>query len=156
MIRSRGIARLESCMQFPVPQITTLLLLVHLGFGCCWHHAHTWAAVCCDAVDCCDATVANIGFGSCEADYHNDPHQRHKDGDRHPQHCEETSCVFARLDHAPDWDGAASMAVSFWVTTASNHEEGRSDLLLHRRLDHFLSDARPPLRVHLAYQVLLI
>ena len=27
-------------MRSPLPQFTTMLLLIHMGFGCCFHHAH--------------------------------------------------------------------------------------------------------------------
>ena len=161
MIRSRGLARLESYMQFPVPQITALLLLVHLGFGCCWHHPHTWTAVRCDAVSCdgvdrCHATVANTGHGSSEANHHDDPHQRHEGGEQHPQHCEGTSCVFARLDHVPEWDDAVWTAVSSWVRTAWNPQDDVISSHVCRTLDHGMCDKPVPLRAHLVYQVLLI
>ena len=34
-------------MPSPLPQLTTILLLVHLGLGCCLHHSHA-----CDFGDC--------------------------------------------------------------------------------------------------------
>ena len=154
MIMWRGIARLESYMQFPVPQITTLLLLVHLGFGCCSHHTHTHANAC-EAI----AESGSCGFGHhgfAGITHHHDRLPLHDGSVPHQHRCDGVQCVFARLSLAPKLSDASVVAVGSWLSAVSLREVGQTDSLLRHRLDHFQSDAGPPLRVHLVYQVLLI
>lgn len=33
-------------MQFPIPHLTSLILIYHLALGCCWHHAYTCRRKC--------------------------------------------------------------------------------------------------------------
>ena len=50
MRRSRTL-RLESFMRSPVPQIATIALVLHMGLGCCFHHAHHAVADAVCAID---------------------------------------------------------------------------------------------------------
>jgi hypothetical protein len=43
-IEWRNSATVRTCMRFAMPQLATIVLLVHMGLGCCWHHAHACVA----------------------------------------------------------------------------------------------------------------
>lgn len=81
-------------MRFPLPQLVTILLLIHMGFGCCFHHAHT-----CDSTSCKLETTE-----ACHSGVHQHPHPelaacaddvlcpvRH---DTHSHNCSGNECTF--------------------------------------------------------------
>lgn len=39
-IEQKVFLRLDDFMRFAIPQFATVVLLIHVGLGCCWHHAH--------------------------------------------------------------------------------------------------------------------
>ena len=47
IITGSRLFRLESFVRFPLPQFTTFLLVMHMAFGCCMHHAHACEVNCC-------------------------------------------------------------------------------------------------------------
>ena len=54
-------------MQLPLALLANLLLLIHSGFGCCVHHAHTWELG--RAASSCRAHAA-AGAATCCAEEH--------------------------------------------------------------------------------------
>ncbi len=39
-----------------VSYLSAILLVVHLVCGCCWHHSHAWAAICCSEMSAGELT----------------------------------------------------------------------------------------------------
>lgn len=84
-------------MQSVLPQLTTVLLLIHMGFGCCFHHTHT-----CDASDCTPesshdsschdhhpSSADSAGRGVCQASSVRGRHDEH-----HSHECSDEACTF--------------------------------------------------------------
>ena len=134
-------------MRSPLPQLTTILLLVHLGFGCCTHHAHA-----CET-DCCATPAASVE--ACPCDKHRDDETpvRHDEG----QHqCDGNPCSFVSSEPVPEEIGEFVLALcSLEVVTAGATSESYL-ANLNRSLDRRLPFAGPSLRTYLALRVLLI
>lgn len=155
-IRLRGFSRLESYVRFPVPQITTFLLLVHTAFGCCLHHAHA-----CED-NCCSEPSARAE--SCQCDAHQDDELAEKStsavgsftagGDHHEQHqCAGDDCTFVHTQLAPEeFDGSAAHAWPLDIVVAVDSSRAHLD----RSFDQRLAFAGTSLRRHLVLRVLLI
>ncbi len=149
-------------MQSPLPQITTFLLLVHMGFGCCWHHEHTHAVVCGGAHPARGVTTHDDHDGmhgeACHADeaaHRQAEHLPHEPGDPHSSDCDDTHCVFLRIDQTSDLQGGTCVGSTFLAAVALS-----DDLPIHALSGHGLDALRrvqgPGLRAHLAFQVMLI
>ncbi|MCA9146444.1 MAG: hypothetical protein H6823_24200 [Planctomycetaceae bacterium] len=108
-------------MRYPLPQLTTLLLLIHMGFGCCFHHAHA-----CDSSGC---ELKETHAGDCDGHDHpfasvvlhvtssaltlSDCHE-----ERHSHECSGEDCKFVAI--SPRWGAAIEEANEMsWLTVAS-------------------------------------
>ena len=145
-------------MHNPIPQLTALLLFVHISFGCCLHHAHT-----CE-MNCCAVPSSTAESCPCSDHQHDNDSPLHKDDEQSSKHgkspcehrCGGDKCVFnktetssdvlvhfsqdlARLDFAP---GLTSPQVA--SATCATDMEARQPA------------GYPPLRTHLFHQILLI
>lgn len=156
IIRWLGFSRLESYVQFPVPQITTFLLLLHMAFGCCMHHAHT-----CE-VNCCPEPTAVAEACACgtheEADHEGESANEDAEPANHPakHHCSGDHCTFVQSQPSPEQMGefVADFCPIEAVVTTDDVDEFRSQL--DRSQDQHILHAGTSLRSHLALRVLLI
>ncbi|MEO8498056.1 MAG: hypothetical protein ABI614_23570, partial [Planctomycetota bacterium] len=83
-------------MRFPLPQITTFLLLVHMAFGCCGHHAHA-----CE-VDCCSEPAAIAEACACDTHQNDGPAEDSEGGDHGERHhCAGDHCTFVSSQSSP-------------------------------------------------------
>jgi hypothetical protein len=156
-----GVLRLESYMQFPIPQITSLMLLVHMGLGCCGHHAHQCVVDCSPVADqtpgsvCGDAIVHQHAGSCCEEDRHHE-RSKHRQPDPHRHLCEGLRCSFVRSERAPETSGELRLEICPWVTPAALDQVGAIHLGLVRNSAEPPFGERAPLRPHLLFSVLLI
>jgi hypothetical protein len=144
-------SRLEPRVQFPLPQITTFLLLVHMAFGCCAHHAHT-----CE-VNCCSEPAAVAEACACDTHLHDGPAEDSKSGDHGERHqCAGDHCTFVSSPSSPEQidERATDLSPLEFVGTDVNVDLFRA--YLDRSLDQRHSVAGISLRTHLALHVLLI
>lgn len=149
--------RWEPYVRFAVPHITTILLVFHLGMGCCLHHAHECVKNCCES----PGPVAE----SCPCD----SHSSHKEDD----------VSFGGLalggarDHSPHRHDCEGEQCSFVAASEPGpREKGDSNLVLNAPNDPLLCPEaghdlacrvrtaerpmRPLLRAHLLLSILLI
>ena len=167
IISQRWFVRLEWYMHFPIPQLATCILLVHMVFGCCLHHAHSCVASCCESPE-----PAAQGCG-CRVHRHDvegrdGPENQHKhpqQGDDKPHRedashehssgdhrCDGPSCVFVRTTDAAEW-----LLEEFALSPAAEFQE-REPVGAPSNDGSFCRPmpSGPPLRTHLLYQILLI
>ncbi len=144
-------------MQLPFPEITTIMLLVHSVFGCCWHHAHMCdstygeSLATASAVHPCNYHVHGEACGGGKAD--DDASSDHDDGP-HKLQCGGFHCKFVRCKTA--FEHLNKLSCDFLtldiVVVAEKLEPSRLcsqwDVVSHR--------SPPPLRKHLLLRVLLI
>jgi hypothetical protein len=151
-------------MRSAVSQLVTTVLMLHMGLGCCWHHAHA----------CVPASVAaqqdfpvheaaasgaheNVLVSHrCEAHEHGAPLPTGDGHDGHRHECDGDRCTFVRSKPVSEQDGQPDCC--------ARHVS--ADLLLpdvHLLSHHVPSDdaagqgnAVPPVRPHLLFSVLLI
>ena len=159
-IEQRLFLRLDDFMRFAIPQLTTMVLLVHVGLGCCWHHAHACATLDADA----DVAAACCGHGGSDHRPHHDHCDHsfadtapfHGGHDRHEHPCEGDRCTFVRSkpssEQGLDRDDGSFAALSAvmphvdrWIYDAAIEVAP----LFHE-------DIPLPLRAHLLFRVLLI
>lgn len=146
-------------MQSHLPQLTTVLLLIHLGFGCCFHHAHACEAECCPtpvaASEACPCRTHehdedSVNYGSTLDDFADGGHH----GEQH--HCAGEQCTFIALQPSLELTGEF-VANSFALKVIAAGDEASSCRnYLDRNLDRLLPIAGPSLRTHLALRVLLV
>jgi hypothetical protein len=154
-IKWSDFSHLESYVQFPVPQITMVLLL-HMAFGCCMHHAHT-----CE-VNCCQEPAAMAEACDCSTHehpgYEDDGSNECAEPADHPpnHHCSGEHCTFLQCQRLPELlcEFAADFCPLEAVLTGcdvrvfrSEPDYGQGPPILH---------AGTSLRTHLALHVLLI
>lgn len=154
------VSRLESFVQFPIPQITTLALLVHAALGCCWHHAHA-------CVPKGSASAPTAMVGTCQGHFHCDSHGQEGEGQSdntsnpiddgsHDHQCEGSDCTFLATETSLEQRGELSFDLCplDLVTTAT------VSIALPQQpsfqLNHRASRASASLRAHLLFSVLLI
>ncbi len=159
IISRLGISRLESYVQFALPQLTTIILLAHMVFGCCTHHLHA-----CET-DCCSEPTANADDCRCETHLH-DEHSTNfengitrssQGGDHHEQHqCAGGDCTFVFGQPVADEveEIATNVCLMDVVVTDDNLDSFYSNL--DRGANQRFSIAGSSLRTHLALRVLLI
>ena len=153
IIRWKGVSRLESYVQFPIPQMTTFILLGHLGLGCCWHHAHTCTAT------CCESPAVTAGLCGCDVHAHNETKHGqygYSDDTRHRHQCDGDRCLFVRWEPSPDQKGELHFDLCPLDVALS---PTKSELIYSRQTcgqDHSLRDDGLRLRAHLLFSVLLI
>ncbi len=157
IVRWRGCSRLQSYMQFPIPQITTLMLLVHLSLGCCWHHSHSIAA------NCCSPPIRHVH--TC-CGHHHEPSpslcRQYDDGPNRnddtppPHHCDGERCSFVWWKPSAKQKGEGSLAIGTFDATVASFKPARS--LSHQILGKNGSacQSNVRLRAHLLFNVLLI
>jgi hypothetical protein len=151
-------------MQFALPQLTSIVLLVHLGLGCCWHHAHA----CVPGGTVCSVAVEPypLSAGHQHDGLHPDD-SRHADGETacppdgqngHDHECEGDRCTFVRskssLEQVDDSTAHAILAVHMPAAMAG-------DVVQLDQVSLTYSGESPgapslPLRAHLLFRVLLI
>lgn len=151
-----GFSRLESYVQFPVPQITTFLLLVHMAFGCCMHHAHS-----CES-NCCSEPAAMAEACPCGTHRHTEEAEGSTNGVGEPTNrpqkhqCSGDHCTFLQSQPLPEQMGefAADFCQLEAIAADSGIDSFRSRLDRSQDQPFFL--AGTSLRTHLALRVLLI
>jgi hypothetical protein len=81
-----GFSLLELSVRFPTPQITVVLLLVHAGLGCCWHHSHIRTVSACESPAVTIESSCGDGHSHGQTGHHDHsppvPHQHQCDGER--------------------------------------------------------------------------
>jgi hypothetical protein len=131
-----------------LPTLTSVFLALHTVLGCCWHHSHACAQECTApcSVESADAHVghcaAECGTASCGEHQH---HGRHE--------CQGHRCVFLHLA------GRSSHGLSLQshLAAVSCVSGGERPIQVAGDERYFAIDAlMPPLRLHLAHQVLLL
>lgn len=153
------VSRLESFVQFPVPQITTLALLVHAALGCCWHHGHA----CVPKVNASTPTAVGV----CQGHFHCDSHGRQgedqsddtsypSDDDSHDHQCEGSDCTFLATEASPEQRGELGFDLCPFDSVASATASVALPLQPLSQADHRDFYATAPLRAHLLFSVLLI
>ena len=149
-------------MPFLIHQIMTILLAVHLGLGCCLHHAHTYATTCVAPVattaDACGCeTHANIEGTSESAptNDHNSPSISQRSTPRW-HHCDGHRCSFVRSEPLLEQQSKSQFNDGPLVTTLFPVilEQLHSCQIVGS--DHFLCGTGLPLCAHLLFRVLLI
>jgi hypothetical protein len=143
---------MELTVRFPMPQIATVVLLVHMGLGCCWHHAHTVAAG-------CRASPALVA-GACACGDHGQESENfpeHDGGrDPHDHSCSGSRCTYVRHEHAPEQHGDFGSVLSRFDVTCSVQDLRGSSGHAVRLADPFGDHVGSPPRMHLLFGVLLI
>lgn len=149
-------------VSLPIPHITMFALLVHMAFGCCWHHGH----VCLPTGG--GALAGGTGFcqrgehAQCDTQQtHGHEHRGNETSypshhDSHEHQCDGSDCVFVRSDGSSaersdvGFDGG--LFDSDLVSIAA------SSSLIQPPERTVLCDmgARESLRAHLLFSVLLI
>jgi hypothetical protein len=159
-IGQRVSLRLDGFMRFAIPQLTTILLVLHVGIGCCWHHAHACVTHDSDAHKSakacpCESQDHELGLGESN-------HELAAGGpspcgqDRHEHSCEGDRCTFVRSkptsELASDRDlgtfspfAAVTLRASHWGDPFASADAARARYKVSL-----------PLRAHLLYGVLLI
>jgi hypothetical protein len=127
--------------------LTAALLAMHTVLGCCWHHDHACGRECKAAA--IESVTAHAGH---DADHcvptGSQPCQNHG-----PRACQGNKCVFLRTV-ASGTGAAVESDLAPCVCSASGDVPSQTPAAL-RPL--FAGDALlPPLRLHLAHQVLLL
>jgi hypothetical protein len=131
--------------------LTAVTLLVHALVGCCRHHDHR--GVSCETVECCDSVVA----GCCHEEHAAESHHDHQP--LAPCDCKlqcKTFCISlppekTLLDAGHSTPGVDTVAVESNATASCpTLVAGWRDGLRAFRL------SKPPLRLHLLHQVILI
>jgi hypothetical protein len=160
MIAQRASLRLDGFMRFAIPQLTTILLVFHVGLGCCWHHAH--ACVTHDG-----DTHTSAQACPCEAEDHELEHAHLAyelaggapspcGHDRHEHQCEGDRCTFVRSKpasgQAAEWD----LSTFSIPAAATLREIPLSDSFASADAASAREHAALPLRAHLLFGVLLI
>jgi hypothetical protein len=111
-------------MRHFVSIILTAAVLLHATLGCCFHHAHS-----CEA-DCCDTPSKTADGCPCHSDehressdvtshdeHHSDHDRPHHDRPHHGRHkCEGAECSFARTESASVTDSLeAGKYIAVWT-----------------------------------------
>lgn len=161
-----------------VTYLVAAALTLHMLLGCCWHHAHESASVCCTRESHNGASCdAHDEIAELEADHdHHDgdcPHDgddlaraedaTHQDSDHEDGHhnkpgsqhesCGE-KCSFVSASRVNVELDASVVALGAFASVA---EVAPANEFVVRRLEAWgASDAPPPIRLHLLHQLLLI
>ena len=138
-------------MRFPLPQITILLLLVHMAFGCCGHHAHA-----CE-IDCCAEPAARAEACACDTHQHDGPAEDSEGSDHGEQHhCAGDHCTFVSSQSSPEQIGEFELDVCPLEFVVADVSVDLFRSHFDRSFDQRISLAGISLRTHLALRVLLI
>jgi len=152
-MRLTGFLLLESYVRFPIPHITAIILLAHVGLGCYWHHSHVCNVHLCDSASsateiCCDHTHGHFDEGH--------GHHDHSLPAPHQHQCDIEQCTFLPAEPSPVQRGELGFAPCFRDMERSSIEPQ----VVHSHLTHGQDPSRHvgglPLRTHLLLGVLLI
>ena len=146
-----GFSLQELSVRLRIPHITVLLLLAHVGLGCCWHHSHT-----CTVSSCESPAVTS---GSCCGDGHRHGKHGHHDHSApvpHQDQCDGEQCTFLPPKPSPVQKGELQFAPCFLDTALSPIKPRLLDSHLTHGQDPSLHVDGPPVRTHLLLGVLLI
>lgn len=146
-------------MRFSVPRIMPVMLLFHLGMGCCWHHTHTFG------MDRRDLPVATAETGGC-GDHAHDAAQDTQRGHRadtphrianpHQHSCDGDRCTFARSKPPPEPRDVSNFFFCSCDIPQSPTNSERIDSRQAQGQDYLFRSGGLPLRAHLLFGVLLI
>lgn len=155
MIAGRGFLRLEFFVRFLIPQITTVLLLAHFGFGCCWHHAHT-----CD-VACCNEPAPTAEQCSCDSHSHgnkkrSDDTPVQKDETPHRHECDGSECVFMPSEPSPELSDDGNTGLFLLASALLAADVAQLHTCRQLSTDRPTRVLSPPVRAHLLFSILLI
>lgn len=132
-------------MNRPITILLSLVVLAHALLGCCCHHVH--------AVEMGGAAACN---GHDHGHHkHGHDHSHSSKGDKCPSKpCDEESCVFIRGDvvNSVALHDSVAICTSFVTIDNLDQESLRIAGCAHLVVD----DLRPPTRLHLLHQILLI
>jgi hypothetical protein len=136
------------------PCLTALLLAIHAVLGCCWHHAHACQRECGESAELGMVGMTGMVGSDEEADCHHDDVLR---GDLpmcghagHAHGCEGITCSFLGLARRVSQELTPHVAPA--ASIAFSEERFGEPVRAAFAVDALL----PPVRVHLALQVLLI
>jgi hypothetical protein len=136
-------------MQIILSNVTAALLVLHAVFGCCWHHAHHCAEECgmaqtAERPDCHEGHSP----GDCDSTA-----PTNHDGHHGSRECQGNPCSFV-ASISPNGN---SFAQSFQASVLLLLDD-RHPMIGAGSKQHFLSAGwlLPPVRLHLANQVMLI
>ncbi len=145
-------------MRFPVSQITTLALFVHVTFGCCWHHGHA-----CVPKRTGATTVAAVyhGHGHCESHGHegedpSDGTSYPSDNGSHEHQCQGSDCSFVLTETSRQQRCDGNFADCPWEWGVATTTPATLPQPTSFRGGHGDFYASAPLRAHLLFSVLLI
>jgi hypothetical protein len=129
--------------------LTAATLAMHTVLGCCWHHGHACGSEYESAVACHAATAhADHDADHCGSTDSNSGHQHHG-----PHTCQGGKCVFLRTAKSGA-DTLLDVNLPSFVCVQSSDASLETSAAPR---PFFSSDALlPPLRLHLAHQVLLL
>jgi hypothetical protein len=130
--------------------LTAGLLAMHAVLGCCWHHAHACERECTQAaLESSAPHAAHVDHDADSCDSTNS-----KPGQNHGPHaCQKGKCVFLgtvenRADVSLGLNLSSHVSATFYTVSSQMPAAVRP---------LFAADALlPPLRLHLAHQVLLL
>lgn len=145
-------------MQFPIPQISTLALLVHAALGCCWHHGHAClpkGSGATPAVAVCHGHLHCDSHGHEGEDLSDDTSCPSDDGS-HDHQCEGSDCTFLATETSPEQRGELSFDLCPLELVASATVSTALPQRLSCQIYHRGLGAGSPLRAHLLFSVLLI
>ena len=149
-------------MQFCIPHITTVVLLLHLGLGCCWHHSFTCKhdeghQTATNDVTCSCHEPGHAGNElGCATDGFADGTAIHPGHSRHGHHCDGDHCTFVRSFGSSERAGELRLCVHPLETAGrlapldAPLQQSTGESLLNTRYVSLT------LRAHLVLSVLLI
>jgi hypothetical protein len=123
------------------------LLAMHALLGCCWHHAHACGRECTQTALDSSAAHADHDADSCHST-NSKPCQNHG-----PHACQKGKCIFIRtVENGADV--SLDLPLSSHICATSCEASSQTPAAVWPL---FAADALlPPLRLHLAHQVLLL
>ncbi|MHB1036245.1 MAG: hypothetical protein ACYC35_15910 [Pirellulales bacterium] len=133
-----------------VSQLTVIMLLGHLVLGCCWHHAHACVPACGESREAATEGCLEGLLESASNESIDQPCEQH-----HGRHvCQDNACVYLRTPVENEWEADHGSIATVGVPSPAA-------VLAPITLDHRAATSSPgailpPIRLHLANQVLRI
>ena len=145
-------------MQTPIPQLTALLLFMHISFGCCLHHVHT-----CD-VNGADSPAIRVETCPCSDHQHDNDGPLQKDDEQSSEQdkspaghsCGGDQCVFNKTEISSDVLSQFTHDLVASDTTPEFSSPQIPSAILATAMEARHPGGYPPLRTHLIHQILLI
>jgi hypothetical protein len=145
-----------------MPQIATILLLLHLGVGCCWHHAHSVATSTGRAICWHDHNRAEPGHShehdrhavddEALAEHHEGDHQ----GDEQHGPCDDDRCTYVRGETV---EIPSVLLAGGWIhglLSPADASAACDGFVSANHATRFECDASLSVRAHLLFGILLI